>query len=84
MISFKVKKLMGQNPKCLRHVLLPLPSPVLANFDIEVKHSQLACDLVSLFLMSVIIDLLNDSYVEFVQVYFRKILSIESINCIRF
>ena len=30
---------MGQNPKCLRRVLLPPPSPVLANI-----HSILAYD----------------------------------------
>ena len=30
---------MGQNSKCLRRVLLPPPSPVLANI-----HSILACD----------------------------------------
>ena len=47
--------------------------------NMKVKH---ACDLVSLFLMNIIIDLFYD-YVESVQVYFRK-KSIEPINCIEF
>ena len=35
---------MGQNPKCLRRVLLPPPSPVLANihsiFDYDVPDTE--------------------------------------------